>query len=682
MRVGVDVGGTFTDLVVFNEDSGDLRALKVLSTPKEPWRGVLAAIMGAAEPSRVTIIVHATTLGANMLLGQAGLEPPSMLLLTNKGFRDILEIGRQNRPELYNLFFEKPKPLIPRERRVGVRGRIGPRGEIIEGLDKDEIRETARKWCGHVKVFVVSFLNSHVNPVHETEAERLIREACPGSIVVTGSSVDPQEKEYERTSTAVVNAALKPLLSRYLERLHLDLKREGFRGSLLLMQSNGGIASLGQAIERPAAFIESGPAAGALAVSYFARIHGVARALGFDMGGTTAKASSIVGGEPLVVDEYEVGARIHMGRVLRGSGYTVRYPHIDVVEVSAGGGTIAWVDPGGSLRVGPVSAGADPGPACYGRGGEKPTITDANLVLGRLPEKIAGGSIRLRRDLALRALKALAEKIGVDVFEAAWSVVRVANTVMARALKLVTFERGHDAREFKLYAFGGAGPMHAAELAEELGISEIIVPPYPGVFSSLGLLLADYRHDFYKAVEASATDPSTEEKVNKVIEELSGKAVETLRSEGIGMERSRIVAALDMRYEGQSHTLKVAYNGSLSEAARRFEELHETRYGYRLPGEDVIVVNARVTAFGVTGKPRLPRSKPAGPLHPRPSSRREAFFPRDGWVPALVYERPKLRPGSLVTGPSIIEDSDSTIVIPPGHTARVAEDYSIWVRRG
>jgi N-methylhydantoinase A len=520
------------------------------------------------------------------------------------------------------------------------------------------------------------------NPVHEERARRVIESECPGSTVVTGSSVDPQEREYERTSTAVVNALLKPLFSRYMEKLLGQLRDSGFKGSLLVMQSSGGIASPGRVTERPAAFIESGPAAGAVAVAYLARVHGVRRAVGFDMGGTTAKASSIVEGEPLTVDEYEVGAGVHMGRVLKGSGYPVRYPHIDLVEVGAGGGTIAWVDMGGAIRVGPVSAGSDPGPACYGRGGSRPTVTDANLLLGRIPGRIAGGRISLRRDLALKAFSRLADETGLDVVEAAWSVVRIANTIMGRALRLVTLERGYDAREFKLYAFGGAGPLHAVEVAGEVGVSTVVIPPYPGVFSALGLLVVDYRLDLYRAIMLGARDRSAERVVERVLEELAGRAVSALAGEGVGFSSVRVTKSLDMRYRGQAYTLTVPYRGSLAVAAEDFERLHEARYGYRLPGEEVVVVNARVTAYGLTPKPRLQLPRPRGRSNVRPSSSREVFYPREGWLKTPVYDVQRLAPGARIEGPAVIEAPDSTMLIPPGYSASVAGDLSVWIRPG
>ncbi|BES81115.1 hydantoinase/oxoprolinase family protein [Pyrodictium abyssi] len=679
-RIGIDIGGTFTDLVAFDDETGELRSLKVLTTPREPWRGFMEALRQLGwDLEGVEVVIHASTLGTNLFLGQVGLEPPPAVLVANKGFRDLLEIGRQNRPELYNLFFQRPRPLIPRSRRLTVAGRIGPRGEELEPLDEGAVRRIAREWCSRAKVFVVVFLHSYANPSHEKRAKEIIEEECPGALVVASHEVDPQPKEYERTSTAVVNALLKPVLSTYLSRVAGELRSAGFRGKLLVMQSSGGVAGVEQAVERPAAFIESGPAAGAVAVAYFSKLMGVEYALGFDMGGTTAKASAVVNGEPLVVPEYEVGGRVHMGRLLRGSGYPVRYPYIDIAEVSAGGGTIAWVDAGGALRVGPVSAGADPGPACYGRGGREPTVTDAQLVLGRLPEALAGGRIRLRRDLALEALAGLAEKLGMGVEEAAASIIRIANTVMSRALRLVTIERGYDPRLFALYAYGGAGPLHAVELADELGAREVVVPPLPGVFSALGLLVTDYRHDFHAAVVRRADELSDEE-LEKVFAGMAEKALAMLRDEGVAPDQARLVRRLDMRYQGQAYELSVPYRGSLEEAVKEFHRLHEARYGFSLPDTPVQVVNARLTAYGVVAKPRLPQGEPS-PYRPEPSGRRRVYFDEAGWTMTPVYRRAELRPGAEIEGPAVIESDDSTVLVPPGHVARVDGLHAVHIER-
>ena len=681
LRVGVDIGGTFTDLVAYDESRGNLIHLKMLTTPREPGAGFMKILESLDRPlNHVKVIVHATTLGTNMFLGQAGLEPPRTVLVTNKGFIDVVEIGRQNRPELYNVFFEKPRPLVPRHRRIGVKGRIDHEGREIEPLDEEEVRNIARRLCRDTEVFAVSLLHSYANPSHEERVKKILMEECPHAIVVTSSEVDPQPKEYERTSTTLVNALLRPMLSRYLQDLQERLAKKGYRGRLLVMRSSGGVADASMAMERPAAFIESGPAAGAVAVAYMAGIMGIAKALGFDMGGTTAKASAIINGRPEIVSEYEVGGRVHMGRMLRGSGYPVRFPYIDLAEVSAGGGTIAWVDEGGALRVGPISAGADPGPACYGRGGRDPTITDANLLLGRLPLKLAGGTIVLSRELAEKAVGRIASRLGMSVVEAASGIIRIANTVMARALRLVSLERGHDPREFSLFAFGGAGPLHAAELAEELGVREVIIPPLPGVFSALGLLVTDYRHDYHTSIVKSA-DKLGDEELGEVYQTLEERALRALREEGIPEEKIRVIRMLDMRYWGQAYELTVPYRGSIVEAVEEFHRLHEARYGYSMPDERVEVVVARLEALGLVEKPRLPEAR-VREYRPEPRTRRKLYTGEQSWVKAPVYDRAGLRPGAMLEGPAVIESDESTIYVPPGHLALVDSRFSVHVKKG
>lgn len=662
-RIGVDVGGTFTDIVVFEPGSG-LRLIKVLTTPKWPDDGVMSGLEKAVqELDSVDALIHATTLGTNLFLGQEGLKPPDAVLITNEGFRDVLELGRQNRPSLYNPRYTRPPPLIPRRRRYGVKGRIGPGGVELEPLDVEAVKDIARRECSQgVRVFIVSLLHSYANPSHEQAARNAILEACPDADVVLSSEVDPRPMEFERTSTSVVNALLKPVLSSYLARLESRLREGGFKGVLLIMQSSGGVARLREALERPAAFIESGPSAGAVAVAYLSRLMNIKRSIGFDMGGTTAKASSIVGGEPEVVDYYEVGGRVHRGRTVRGSGYPVRMPHIDLAEVSAGGGTIAWIDPGGGLRVGPVSAGSDPGPACYGRGGASPTVTDANLVLGRLPETLSGG-LRLSTERAREAIRErIARPLGISVEEAAWSIVMLVNVEMARAIRLVSVERGFDPREFTMFAFGGAGPMHAGELARELGISHLVIPPMPGVFSALGLLVADYKATLYKDLSTPASRVS-DDMLEDAFQSLEERATEALESQGVGRDRIRTSRFLEAKYWAQAYTLRMPYPGSLEAALQEFHRLHEARYGFSMQGEPIEIAGVRVEAVGLTEKPRLEPASGSEPLEP--AGERDVLI-LGGWERAAVYRPRAPAPGSLIWGPAVVELPDSTILLPPG----------------
>ncbi len=682
VRVGVDVGGTFTDIVVFNEEAGVLTSLKVLTTPRRPVEAIARGLDELVRDyEEVKAAIHATTLGTNLFFGQAGIEPPEVILITNRGLEDVIEIGRQNRPELYNLFFDRPKPLVPRDKRYGVRGRLDPQGNELEPIDPREIKAIAKKHCAQgeanrITVFAVSLLHSYRNPTHEVKVKQIIREICPGSITVLSSEADPQPMEYERTSTTVVNAILKPVLSKYLEELLRELQSRGFRGQLLVMQSSGGVASVEEAVEKPAAFIESGPSAGAVAVAYFSRLQGVDKALGFDMGGTTAKASSIVGGEPEVTTLYEVGGKMHMGRLVRGSGYPVRYPYIDLAEVSAGGGTIAWIDAGGALRIGPMSAGADPGPACYARGGRDATITDANLLLGRLPEKLAGGRVSIKKELAEEAVEKLSSQLGLDVVETAWAIVKLANTVMAKALRLVSIEKGHDPREFSLYAFGGAGPLHAVELGEELGVKEVIVPPEPGVFSALGLLFTDYKHYLHAPV-VKRTDKISDKDLENTFRKLEEKAHRILESEGVPAEKRALRRFIEAKYWGQGYTLRVPYMGSVEATTKAFHELHSARYGFSSPEEPVEYVVAAIEAIGATEKPVLHVEKIK--LKGRVVGEREVFFER-GWEKTTIYQGyPSI--GEELVGPVVVELPDSTVLVPPGYVLSIDKFGSLHITR-
>lgn len=687
VKIAVDVGGTFTDVVGVDE-GGEVIRLKVLTTPRDPSEGVVTGISKAIEALRrvrgegdgvrVDVVVHATTIGTNTFLGQVGLDVPKVGLITTEGFRDLLEIGRQRRPELYNVFFEKPKPLVPRRLRLTIPERVGPGGQVITPLDEDRVRDAAKVFREEgVESVAICFLHSYVNPAHEAKAKEILVEELPGKYVVASHEVDPEYREFERLSTTVVNAALMPVLAKYFAKLDAELRRFGVSGDrLLIMKSDGGFAKPSEACRVPASTIESGPAAGVIAAAHLAKELGIRNVLSFDMGGTTAKISTIVNGVPEVTEEFEVGGVVHKGRLIKGSGYVVRYPHIDLVEVSAGGGTIAWVDEAGHLRVGPYSAGSDPGPACYGRGGTEPTVTDANLILGRLGEALAGGEVMVRKDLAVKAFEErICGPAGLSLEEAAHGVIRLANTEMGRAIRIATVEKGYDPREFTLIAFGGAGPMHACELAEELGVTKVVIPQAPGVFSALGLLLADYRHEFKASVLRSITELSDGE-LEEIYASLEAKALETLSREGVSKDDVVMVRYADLRYVKQSYELSVEAprpipKGGVAKLREAFDRRHEEIYGYSM-SDEVMVVKVRVTAVGKVRKPSLRVVKEAiGDGGDALVGTREAFFGRMGWVEAKVFRRAALPPGSVIAGPAMIEEYDSVTVVPPGWTCRV-----------
>ncbi len=533
-----------------------------------------------------------------------------------------------------------------------------------------------------VEAVAVSLLHSYANPVHEEIIEKVLREKLPGVYIITSSRVDPEHREYERTSTTVVNAVLMPVLSRYLRNLEEELEsRKIYSKRILVMKSDGGFASSREAQQIPAAVIESGPAAGVVAASYFSKLMGIDKTLSFDMGGTTAKAATIVGGEPLKTSEFEVGGKANGGGIVKGTGYPVRYPHIDLAEVSAGGGTIAWVDEAGHLRVGPISAGSDPGPVCYRRGGFEPTVTDANLLLGRLGESLAGGTIRLDRELAYKVFyEKIVEPTGLGFEEAAYGVLKLVNVRMARAVRIVTVERGLDPREYTLIAYGGAGPMHAAELAEELGITRIIIPVYPGLFSALGLLLSDYQYEYKKSVlkTLDKIDPVELEEKYLLLER---EAYETLRREGVDDKNIVVFRRADLRYKSQSYELVVDVprqigRDTLGFLEKKFYEKHLETYGYYVEDEDVVLVNIRLTAIGVTKKPRIPRVEVKEWREKTLNDAvavRETFFPETGWVKTPVFTRDKMVPGEIIEGPALVEEYDSTIIVPPKWVLRVNE---------
>ncbi len=690
IRVGIDVGGTFTDLVAFDEDSGEVSLVKVPTTPRGPEGGVIDALsrfLRDADPEEVSLVSHATTLATNALLGQEGLELPLVALLTTEGFRDVLEIGRQRRPELYNLFFQRPRPLAPRRLRFGVRERIDSEGNVLVPLNERDVeRAVATALQRGAGAIAISFLHSYANPSHEKRAKEIAKRLAPHLPVVASHEVDPEYREYERTSTTVVNAALIPGVSRYLGRLEGALTSLGISAPRYVMQSSGGLASFDEAAKKPASLIESGPAAGIVASAWLGSLLGVEGVIGFDMGGTTAKAGVVVGGRPEVTTEYEVGGSIHAGRVVKGSGYAVRFPFVDLAEVSAGGGTVIWADEGGALRVGPVSAGADPGPACYGMGGDRPTVTDANLLLGRLGEELLGGELKLNKELAERALARVGERLGMSAVETAEAAVRIVNSHMAKVLRVVTVERGHDPRDLAMVAYGGAGPMHAAELAEDLGIAEVVVPQSPGLFSALGLLVTDIRHDLMRSVLKRVGDLDLGW-LDAQFNEMAERGAQVLSREGVPTERMAFVRWVEARYEGQSYELAVELPAAPTEVGRDglrelFHARHERAYGYSMPDQEVEVVSARVTAIGIMPKPEQ-RGPPEGTGIPEEALKeiRTVFFAEKGWAEASVYDRSLLPTGVVVEGPAVIEQYDSTTLVPPGWSAEVDPRGNLRLRR-
>lgn len=652
--IGIDVGGTFTDILIFDATTRHVDVIKVPSTPLAPERATIDVLNRyRTRAMDVRFVSHATTLATNALLTRAGLAKTA--LITNEGFRDILEIGRQRRPEIYNLRTKRPSPLVKRAHRFGVRGRMLSDGSELKRLDKSAVMRIAERLARmKFDAVAVAFLNSYVNPLHELQSAAILRKRFRGSISLS-SEVNREYREYERTSTTVVNAALTPLISSYLKRLITGLDSMQFTCGLFVMSSDGGVNTLQHASRYPISIIESGPAAGVLASCHLARKLGLARAVSFDMGGTTAKVGTILDGEPDRSYEFEAAGRIHSGRSIKGSGYPVRYPFIDLAEVSAGGGSIAWVDEGGIVKVGPQSAGADPGPAAYGKGGSAPTVTDANIVSGRInPDYLLAGKMPIHSELAFKAVEGIARKVKIDTLTAAEGVIRIANNLMARAISIVSIERGRDPRDFSMIAFGGAGPVHACDLAEEMSMKEIIVPQHPGLFSAFGLLTVDISREFSMPIM------STNLKPDEKLEELRKKAKAEFEEEKLTEPSFRDF--VDARYRGESYELTLPYQRGV-DVRRACEDKHRSLYGY---GSDdpVEIVNVRVRATVEIQKISM-REEKETIQRAKPRNERE-LRAKGTSVKVPVFNREDLTAGSFERGPCIIEEYDSTILVNSG----------------
>lgn len=636
VTASVDVGGTFTDVIV-QRGARIVSSFKVLTVSQTPEVGVLSALRQWSAGA-VDELVHATTLGSNALLSRRGPGGEGTGLVTTRGFRDVIEIGRQNRSELYNLAFERPAPLVLPRNRYEVEERVQSNGEVIAPVrERDLALLGQRMKRDRVRSVAVSFLHSYVNPVNERRVAKFLRKQF--AYVSVSSEVAPEPREYERTSTTVVNAILMPVVSEYFQRLQRGLGPRP-RPNVQIMSSSGGLVSVADVERKPVQVIESGPAAGVIACAELARLLHLKNVISFDMGGTTAKAGTITRGAVETTSELEVGGTSHHGRLTKGTGYPVRFPFVDLVEVSAGGGTIISMDAGRALIVGPESAGSDPGPACYGRGGMAPTLTDANLVLGILGESLLGGDLTLDASRAQQSL----QKLG-DPGPVAEEAVRLADLEMSRAIRLVTVEKGLDPREFTLVAFGGAGPQHAVHIAQEMEIPRVIVPPRPGVFSALGLLHSDWRY------EARMAFPADTARAFALLEK-------RLRRQH---PQAEFLRTADCRYSGQGSelTVRVEDPGPMA-IVREFERVHQATFGFRLRRSVEIVV-IRLFAIVHRSKPSMLQADSV----PLRIGHRIARI--DGRKTKIeTFNRAGLAVGATVRGPSCVEDYDSTLFVPPG----------------
>ncbi len=679
-RIGVDIGGTFTDVALVDESDGSIGVAKVSSTPEDFGRGVVEALERAiarhgVEPEGVTLLAHATTVVTNAILEQKGAR---IGMVATRGFRDLLELRRSARADLYDLFQDPPTVLAPRRWRMEVTERIGADGKVATPLAEEEIDGLiARLREAGVEAVAVTLLFSFLNDAHEKRLGERLRAGLPGVPVFLSSEVLPEIREYERASTTAVCAYVAPILASYLDRLREAVEGMGLPAPWV-MGSGGGVFEIDEALAMPAMSAESGPAAGVIAAALAGRRIGRPNLITFDMGGTTAKASLIENGAVETTPEYEVGGEGSAKRWLNGAGHPIRVPVIDLAEVSAGGGSIAWVDPAGALRVGPRSAGAEPGPVCYGRGGTEPTVTDANLILGRLDSSsLLGGDLPIdyaRAEAAIRERIAL--PLGLTVEAAAAAVVRVVDNAMAEALRIVSVERGKDAREFSLICFGGAGPLHAAALADELGVAEAIAPPVPGAFSALGLVGSDIRRDYGRAFFSvlEETDPAALEAAWRGMED---GARRMLARTGVPEADWRLERSADLRYTRQAYELNVPAPPAMDRAgmaglAAGFHDKHETTYGHANRTERVQIVALRLSAIALLPELAMaPAAAAAGGGSAK--GRRRVWFPGAGRVETPVHARERMAAGAELDGPAIIESLDSTIVVPPGWTARMDE---------
>jgi N-methylhydantoinase A len=668
--IGIDTGGTFTDMVALDAETGEIAALKTSSTPRTPGQAIVNALSeGGLDGAAVESFTHGTTVGANALIERTGCR---VAFLTTKGFEDTPYIQRINRKVLYDLQWQKPEPLVASRRLcLGLDERLDASGLTVRDVDEEEVRSLCRTiLAAGAEAVAVCLLFSYVNTEHEERVAQILREEASGLPLSVSHEVAPIWREYERASTTIADAYLKPLLSRYVASLSEALREAGITRPWTIMKSNGGAMLAQAAAETPIQTVMSGPAGGMIASERFARALAEHDVLTLDMGGTSADVGIIVGGEQRHTTEYEIEW-----------GLPAAVPLIDVKSIGAGGGSIAWVDAGGFLRVGPRSAGAQPGPVCYGRGGAEVTVTDANLLLGRLnPDYFLAGRMRLDPVLPQEPVERLSDRLAMEPLELAASVVEIANENMASAIKMVSLERGYDPRRFALLAFGGAGPLHAVAIARSLGIPRVVVPPHPGVFSALGLLLADLRVDkvWTQAFRSTHVDAAV---VERQFRRIAERAVDELRQEGL-RDEPELRRAITMRYFGQNYEHEVEVpedvldDDALAAALRRFEELHEARYGYAIEGEVIELLAFKVTAIGRRPELDLLRTDGAAP---RPRAEREVFFRGRGFVPALVVHRAGLAPDEVLDGPCVIEEEGSTTLVEPGMQVERAGGGSLVV---
>ncbi len=677
-RLAVDTGGTFTDLCVVDESTGGLCVAKVPSTPANPALAVVAGIeklsaekgIGCAQ---ILFLIHGTTVATNALLEGKG-APTA--LLTTEGFEDVLIIGRQNRPRLYDFWARRPRPIVPRSRCYGVKERTLYTGEIFKPLDEADLTAIIEdiKALG-VNSIAVSLIHAYANPIHEQRIKALVAALHPQAAVTISSEVLPEFREYERASTICINAYVMPKVNDYVGHLEARLKELGVASDLYIMQSNGGVITAQTAREMSARTVLSGPAGGALTGAFLAQSLPQPNVITIDMGGTSSDICLIESAAPRLTTESDI------------EGYPIKLPMIDINTIGAGGGSIAWIDAGGALQVGPESAGADPGPVCYGRGGEEPTVTDANAILGRInPTHLLGGEMTLHLEEALRVIEdKIAKPLGLSAVQAAEGIIAVVNANMIRGIRRVSVERGYDPREFALVPFGGAGPMHGVELAQALNMTQVIVPPHPGIASAFGMLSADVRHDYVQTF-ISVTAEAEVEQLEAIYADMEAQGVAQLKKEGFGPEKMTLLRLADMRYLRQAYELSVPVEGRpmspkvVAALIGRFHQSHERAYGYSRADEPVEFVNLRIVALGQLPKIEIAGEATLAIAPPEAIGERAVIFDAQA-LHTPIYDRDRLLFGQVIRGPAVVEQLDATTVITPGCEAAVDERKNLLIKR-
>ena len=671
-RAGVDIGGTFTDVIIFDEEAGSIEVAKTPSTPLNSAEGVLNGLTKSKiDIASLDFFSHGSTVGTNALIER---ELPRIGLITTAGFRDVHEIRDGTKADIWDAYSDVADPYVQRRDRLEVRERIDYKGNVVTPLNEDDVRNVARIFKKRgINTIAISLVNAYVNGEHENQVASIVEDVHPDALMCLSHEILPEMFEHERTSTTVINAVLVPVVREYLTDLSKRLADQGYHGDVLAMHSGGGVMTTDAIAHYAARIANSGPTAGAIAGQYIAQQCGFENAIGFDMGGTSADVSLTHQGDIEMTDEWAVEY-----------GYPIMFPSTDIETIGAGGGSVAWIDEGGSLRVGPKSQGADPGPACYLRGGNTPTTTDANVVLGWVDtDAFLGGDMKATAAPAETVIdRDIAEPLGLKVVEAASAIEQIAIANMCNAVRLVSTSKGYDPRDFALVAFGGAGPMHAAHVAREMNIPTVIVPPYPGINSALGCLLVDVEHDLSQTYIADATEDVICE-VEDGFSQMETEIADRLHQEGIDDEDVRIDYTVQMRYAGQWRSLKVPCSRpieSMESIRQRFHDEHEQVYAYSDTDQRVEIYSLRVTGRGVVDKPSFPEIETTGGRDEASTGTRPAYFKEAGeFIETAVYDRSLLGAGATLSGPAIVEQMDSTVVIPPAAETEVDQTGNLII---